>query len=362
MTFATPSQHKPFRILSLDGGGIRGAFTAALLADIEERLGCRACDYFDLIAGTSTGGIIAAAIAAGEPASRIVEFYRERGPAIFTRRKRSKNLFSVACGWVADGCLRRHGIDSDWLLLPKYDATALTESLEEVFGNRTMEDLRFSRTVIPSVDLTKGQTVVFKTPHLPGLVRDRRYRIVDVILATTAAPTYFPHATLGIGSAYVDGGVWANNPTMVALAESIRIGKECLRPAIDPLVVLESVHILSIGTGKAGYFARPPECGGGIAWWLAGPLIDLVGVSQSQGVHFQAQYVLNDHYQRIDFDVPNGGWKLDCVDLVDHLIHIGRSKAAEHFSSLNSAFFNERTQPYVAYDSPRPCITAELHA
>src|SRR4051794_5668730 len=76
-----------FRILSLDGGGILGAFSASFLADIERRLCCRIADHFDLIAGTSTGGIIAAALAAGEPAARVVDFYKSRGPLIFTRER-----------------------------------------------------------------------------------------------------------------------------------------------------------------------------------------------------------------------------------------------------------------------------------
>lgn len=212
---------RPFRILSLDGGGIRGAFGAGFLACLEERLQCRVSEFFDLIAGTSTGAIIAAAVAMGEPASRIKQFYRERGSVIFRRPwerpapslweglKRSVRRAPI---WCANRRLRRFGIDYDWLLHPKYDGDELRRSLVEVFGEHTLEAVRRSRLVIPSVDLTRGHTVVFKTPHMPGLVRDRRYRIVDVLLATTAAPTYLPHATIGNGSAYVDGGIWANNP------------------------------------------------------------------------------------------------------------------------------------------------------
>lgn len=353
---------QPFRILSLDGGGIRGAFTAAFLADIEDRLGCRICEYFDLVAGTSTGGIIAAALAAGEPASRIVQFYRERGPAIFTRPYRPRSLIGKLSRWLTNRCLRQSGIDADWLWSPKYEATALTASLEEVFGDRTMEELRHCRAVIPSVDLTKGQTVVFKTPHLPGLIRDRRFRIVDVIRATTAAPTYFPHATFGVGSAYVDGGVWANNPAMVAMAEALRIGKECRRPTLDPPVSLDTIQIFSIGTGRAPYFAKPPATGAGIAWWLA-PLIDLVGVSQAQGVHFQSGYILDDRYYRVDFDLPNGSWKLDCIEVIDQLIHLGAAKSAEHLPKIHDQFFRRPTARYLPFGpitTPHPSATAPI--
>lgn len=339
-----------FRILSLDGGGIRGAFTAAFLADIEERTNCRICEFFDLVAGTSTGGIIAAALAAGEPAARIVQFYRERGPAIFVRPARPKTRMAKCRTWLANLCLRKTGIDEDWLWSPKYESGPLRDALEEVFGNRTIEELRCCRTVIPSVDLTKGQTVVFKTPHLPDLVRDRRFRVVDVVLATTAAPTYFPHATFGVGSAYVDGGVWANNPTMVAVAEALRIGKGCRRPGVDRDVALEAITVLSVGTGRAPYFAKPPAGGGGIAWWLA-PLLELVSVSQAQGVHFQSSYVLGDRYHRVDFDLPNASWKLDCIDVVDQLIHLGRDRAAEHLASIQNQFLFQPTSPYVPFET-----------
>lgn len=352
MTTLANSHPAAFRILSLDGGGIRGAFTAAFLADIEERLACRVCDYFDLIAGTSTGGIIAAALASGEPASKIVNFYREHGPRIFTRAKQSKGLMRGVRDWFTDRLLRRHGIDSDWLRSPKYNAGALLESLEGVFGERTIESLR-CRIVIPSMDLTKGQTVVFKTPHRPDLFRDRGYRIVDVISATTAAPTYFPHATFGAGGAYVDGGVWANNPTMVALVEALRIGRECRRPRIDPIFELDSVQILSVGTGEAKCIFQPPERGGGVAWWLAGPLIELVGMSQAQGVHFQSEYVLDDRYHRVDFDLPDKSWKLDCTDVINQLIHIGHEKAVEQLASIRPTFFRARTIPYVPFDVPQ---------
>jgi hypothetical protein len=115
---------RPFRILSLDGGGIRGAFTAAFLADIERRLGCRVADHFDLIAGTSTGGIIAAALAAGEPASRVVEFYRSRGPRIFTRPEPGRLQRVLA--YLPDRLLARVGLDVQSLLAPP--PTAATAS------------------------------------------------------------------------------------------------------------------------------------------------------------------------------------------------------------------------------------------
>ena len=352
---------RPFRILALDGGGIRGAFAAAFLADLERRLQCRVGEYFDMVVGTSTGGIIGAAIAIGEPAARIEHFYREKGPMVFQRwweqptpwwrrvRRWIRRMPARAC----DRLLRRFGLDCDWLRRPKYGATVLRESLEEVFGNRTMEDVRTCRLLINSVDLIRGQTIVFKTPHLPGMVRDRHYRIADIILATTAAPTYFPHAVIGEGSAFVDGGVWANNPSMVAVAESIQIKQNCLRAGIDPVFDLESVQLLSIGTGKAPLFAVPPAQGAGVAWWAKG-ILDLVSITQAQAVHFQSKYILDNRYYRIDFDVPDGSWRLDAVNRLKELIHLGHNKSAEEVSRLKPTFFTERAVPFKSFPDVGP--------
>jgi uncharacterized protein len=261
---------KPFKILSLDGGGIRGAFIAAFLADIEERLGCRIAEYFDLLAGTSTGAIIAAALALQEPASRIEAFYRERGPKIFTRRASLplRGVVERAKAVCIERILTPYGLDYDLLRQSKYAGAELKSALDEVFADRKIGDAK-ARLVIPAVDLTRGQTVVFKTPHLPNMFRDRHYRVADVLMATTAAPTYFPHAVIGEGSAFVDGGTWANNPSMVAIAEALKIRDASNRPGVDFPIEQESIFLLSVGTGKATYFAKPPENGAGISWWVS---------------------------------------------------------------------------------------------
>jgi len=245
-----------FRILSLDGGGIRGAFTAGFLAEIERRTGRSVAEHFDLLAGTSTGGIIAAALALGEPAEKVEMMYRIRGVSIFTRRQSVKlSLFRRLGLWA----VRRKfpDFDSDNLFQPKYNTEPLLEALLEVFGHRTLEQMRH-RLVLPSVDLVKGQTVVFKTPHFPGLIRDRDVRVVDAVLATTAAPTYFPCARIAQGTAYIDGGLWANNPAMVAIAEAAKISHECGSLNGVGHADLSDIHMLSVGTGHQPYFISPP--------------------------------------------------------------------------------------------------------
>jgi patatin-like phospholipase/acyl hydrolase len=255
-------------------GGICGAFSAGFLAGIEEGIGQPLGRYFDLVAGTSTGGIIAAALAFGEPALRIEEFYRDRGPVIFERRKvvpstwlkRRLRGLGLLAGWAA----HRFGteLDCDYIVKTKYESGPLKDGLTQVFGNKRLGEAK-TRLVIPSIDLVHGQTKVFKTRHLPHLDLDHRMPVVDVLMATTAAPTFFPHAEIQDGSAYVDGGLWANNPTMVAVVESMAIRERCRRPC-DPVFDLRSTSALSIGTGKCQHFAKPPGDGAGAFWWMIG--------------------------------------------------------------------------------------------
>ena len=346
--------NKPFRILSLDGGGIRGAFIAAFLAELEQRLKCKIFEYFDLIAGTSTGGIIAAALSLGEPAKRIEEFYRKRGPKIFTRRQPIKLGWRES--WKAGAIEKQiggHGLDYDHLKQSKYTAEELKSALEEVFRDTTIESAK-TRMIIPAVDMTRGQTIVFKTPHLPGMVRDRHFKVVDVLLATSAAPSYFPHAVIGPGSIYVDGGLWANNPSMAAVAEALKIRDVANREGVDVPIELESISLLSVGTGRAAYFANPPDDGAGLFFW--GPLLyNVSSVAQSQGINFQTQYILGDRVFRVDYDLPDGTWSLDSVDMLDQMMAIGRERCTENISVLQERFFSHPAQhPYQPFSDVEP--------
>lgn len=217
----------------------------------------------------------------GEPAARIRQLYEERGPYIFTRRLPSRvPRWQRACLNFAKRKIP--DLDGDSLYRSRYDARALREALADVYVKRTMADATASRLVIPAVDLIYGRTVTFKTPHQPDFIRDRHLCAVDVGLATAAAPTFFPHAVIGPGSAYADGGLWANNPAMIGYVEAMRIRDVCRRPDLDPIFSPEDVYMLSIGAGEPQYYAKPGETDDGLIWW--GPrLFDVVGGAQSQG-------------------------------------------------------------------------------
>lgn len=271
-----------FQILALDGGGFRGMFSAAVLARLEEDLGVRIADHFDLIAGTSTGGIIALGLGLGLPPQQILEFYTEHGPRIFRDRSRLRGL--------------RH------LMRAKYSSEPLRAALTEVFGERTFGEST-KRLVITSYNVAADDVYLFRTPHLPGLKRDWREKAVNVALATSAAPTYLPGMPLD-GARLVDGGVWANNPAMVALTE-----------AVGPLSVpLDAIRVFSLGTTTdVRHRHRRLDRGGLLPW--ARDAVEVLMRAQSESAAKQVRhFVGKDNVLRLNPTVPTGALALDDVD------------------------------------------------
>ena len=332
-----------FKILSLDGGGIRGTFIAAFLAKIQASIDQPLVSYFDLIAGTSTGGLIAVALAMGITPEEIEKLYKNEGPQIFTRPPPELSALKRRS---IDAVLRRlaPSLDAEWLYRAKYNSEPLKTALEKRLNDKILEEA-LCRLVVPSVDLTAGKVIVFKTPHRPNFVRDRKFRAVDVVLATTAAPSYFPSASIEIGSSYCDGGIWANNPALVGYVESLAISRECLRQEIDPCFSEGEIFMVSIGTGRASYFVQPNNNESGLRWW-ANRLLDISGEAQSEGIHWQMEYILGDRYKRINFDIPDGNWSLDSTENIDALLYIGSQRATENFPYLKSTFL---AQPCTRY-------------
>ena len=195
---------QPFRILSLDGGGIMGAFAASALATFERATGRRIVDHFDLITGTSTGGIIAIGLAMGATAEEICRFYGEEGARIFPSR-------GGLGGWLG----------RPWnVFRPKYTSQTLRQTIAKVTGDRPLKEA-MTRLVIPSYDVNTGKVYLFKTPHHENYTHHADVAAADVALATSAAPTYFPaHSIAGRGT-FIDGGLWANCPVMVGVVEAL---------------------------------------------------------------------------------------------------------------------------------------------
>ena len=194
---------KPFKILCIDGGGIKGLFSAQVLAKFETVFKTCISDQFDLICGTSTGGIIALAASAQIPMSDVVRFYKEKGPIIFAQKKK---------GYLGRKFLKFKQI----YYKGKYDNKELKKALVEVFGDRKISESS-NLLCVPAFDIIQATPRVFKKDY-NKFTEDNRKTYVDVALATSAAPTYLPIHNME-SSQYVDGGVWANNPSLVGLME-----------------------------------------------------------------------------------------------------------------------------------------------
>ncbi|TGE03331.1 CBASS cGAMP-activated phospholipase [Hymenobacter fodinae] len=222
-----------FKILSLDGGGIRGLYTAEVLRHFEEAFGGGIGEYFDMICGTSTGGLIALALAKGVPAAEMVSFYKEKGPSIFP----SKKYFNKSRGFL-----------KQVFGTGKYDNDPLEAALEEVLGETQMNESR-NLLCIPSYNLTTGQPRIFKYPHQEGQNYATKYgSMIEAALATSAAPTYFPVKFLR-NCYYTDGGVWANNPVLCGIQEALEyfVGEDKVLQGPNADIAFDSYSILSLG-------------------------------------------------------------------------------------------------------------------
>ena len=313
-------EDREFRILSIDGGGIRGIFPAAVLAELERRYldGDSVAGYFDLITGTSTGGIIAICLGAGIPASRILQFYVEDGQAIFPPKGR------VGRVWGA----RR-------LVTHIYDSESLRVHLQQQLGSRTLRDSS-SRLCIPSCDGTHGDIWVYKTPHHPDYQMDGSQGMVEVALATSAAPTYFRPLEDG-GYRLLDGGLWANNPIMVGVVEALTaLGA----PA-------ERIRVLSLGCGSEPYrVGRWKMTAGGVLGWR-----DIVlGAMryQSLGALGQTRLLLGaDRVDRIEplpsgHPIPLDDWERASTELPN----AAATAVEEHGEKVLLSYVDHLAAPY----------------
>ena len=224
-----------FKILSLDGGGIKGIFPAGILTFLEENCldGQPIGDYFDLITGTSTGGILALGLGAGLTARALLDLYVYQGHRVFPPRQRRKG----------PKVLRR-------LLRNRYDRAALDELLQEILGSKTLRESRY-RLLIPATEAKHGDPAVYKTPHHPGYFLDGDKPMAEVAAATSAAPTYL-EPVIQDGYILLDGGIWANNPTMMGLVEALTCFK----------VERENIVVLSLGCGQDGFRINPKQVAG----------------------------------------------------------------------------------------------------
>ena len=271
-----------YRVVSIDGGGIRGLVTTVLLQRITATPGLEnLLDTIDLVAGTSTGGLLALGIARQLDLERIREVYVKKGPEIFDD------------SWLDDL------VDLGKLRGADYDIKPLRRELKGLFGSATLGDLK-KRVLITAFDLDneapnpEERTWKPKLFHnFPGPNDDRGSLAADVGLYTSAAPTYFPSV-----DGYIDGGVYASNPAMCALAQT-------QDRRYKPTPSLDEVLVLSLGTGTSLQYIKGKTHDWGYVQWVE-PLISLMLDGTAGIADYQCRQILGDRYHRLAPVFPAG--------------------------------------------------------
>ena len=303
---------KRFKILALDGGGIKGFFSAAVLAHLEKDLNVRIVDYFDLIVGTSTGGIISLALGKGLSAEGVLQFYIDKGPRIFERNflHSIKHLYHSA-----------------------YSADKYEFILKECFGETVLGESRV-RLVIPSYSIDSGEVYLFKTAHHERFRRDYKEHMWKVARATSAAPTYFSVSKNIDNSRLIDGGVWANNPSMVAVVEAVTVLGQSI----------ENVCLFNLGTTQ-DLSNRPQILDEGGLWAWKNDIVEVVFEAQSSGVAAQMNLLLGNNYLRLCPRVPQDIFKLDIID-EKKLQGMASSESRKIAPKLKEVFLDEKVAAF----------------
>lgn len=299
------------------------AFLAALEDDLDQPIG----RYFDLIAGTSTGGIIAIALAMGIPAKDILKLYEDLGPGIFDQDQDglgglAKKLYRKV-RWVAFG--------------PKYSADRLEAALKSILGNRKIGEAK-TRLMIPAWNASTRKVYVYKTAHHERFTTDYKDSAVDAALATAAAPTFFREHITANDVGLVDGGLWANNPAGNAVVEAIGV----LGWAANEINLLSVSCLDDVFETKAAYSV----------WSMKRKVAAFFQAGQSFGSMGVAHLLTGDPHTRkaiwrICQPVPDGQFTLDDTARIRQLKERGFVEAREQKPILKPHFFIEPAAAFV---------------
>jgi patatin-like phospholipase/acyl hydrolase len=286
-----------YHILSLDGGGLRGLITVIILQRLNAEPGLKGwIDNVDLVAGTSTGGLLALAIAKGLDLQTLRDLYAVKGKKIFDD------------SWFDDV------VDLGSIIGAQYSNRNLTRELINIIEKTTLGDLQ-KCVMVTSFDLDnedpdpKKRSWKPKVFHnIPGQANDDSMLAYKVALYTSAAPSYFPAV-----DGYVDGGVFANNPSMCALAQT-QDSRNTARPALSDVV------LLSLGTGTSLTYIKGKNLDWGLAQWVK-PLISVMMDGVNGIADYQCKQLLESHYHRLAPKFPPGvSIPLDAVKRVPEMI------------------------------------------
>ena len=342
----TEEKAKLHRVLSLDGGGIRGIMTGQVLVTLEEKLNkkyfevhgkqapkpIRLGQYFDIVAGTSTGGILTCLLLCRDDedpeyprfsAKDAVQIYIKHGRDIF------KPTFSGKMPGFLSG-----------LSGSKFGSTQLENILKQFMGNRRMSEL-LKPCLITSYDIQERKAVFF-TSHDAQCKDNADFPIWQVARSTSAAPTYFPPAKAVAKDELefhtIDGGLFANNPTMCAVVEAMKI----FRDEKNKLSRLDDLFILSIGTGEIRKkYSYSDAIKWGLLRWIS-PIIDIMMTAVSETVDYQLKKLykaleLEKQYYRIMPELCDANPEMDDVSdkNIEALRQAGIKAAYNHEEELD---------------------------
>ena len=301
-----------FKVLAIDGGGVRGIYPASFLLWFETQSQICLHNYFDLVVGTSTGGIIALALAAEIPLSKVVELYSTKASKVFKPRR--WNPWSVR--------------------VAKYANDELIKELKSIFGRSALKDLRCP-VCIPSIDLVTGRAKIFRPKRSePDHEHTESMAAWQAAAGTSAAPTYFPafkFESNGIVTNFADGGLWANNPTLVGIEEALARGAK-----------FGEIDILSLSTGNPVFETPAHHNFGGLMSWRD-KIVDIAFLAQAQGTELIIRRLCGTSYCRINEVLPSKQ-ALDDLSVIPTLRKRATEKAQSVAKELLPRFFTHRSE------------------
>lgn len=307
------TDNKSLNILAIDGGGIRGVVPAHILNCMKTRLNVDLLNSFQMIAGTSTGAIIAAAVACKIEISRVVDLYKNLGDKIFSP------TCSILPGKVKPG------------FKSLYESSKLEKVLKDIFGNTKLGDIS-TPLLIPSTDIGNGGVHVFKSNYSTHFTRDNNVLVRDAVIASCSAPTFFDPVKVE-EYALADGGLWANNPSLCAFVDAQK------RLKYKP----DQIRILSLGTGHSKIFYGTNLDGnwGLINGWKGKEFINFILSLQSQSTHNYLQLIMNsDSLLRLNFESDTSLPLDDCNAINDLLskadmLFTHKTESIKKFMNIN---------------------------
>lgn len=333
---------KKISILSLDGGGIRGIISCIVLKYIEEELqkqdnpNAKLGDYFDLVAGSSTGGLITSIILYPED-SKKAKYSIQKGLELYSEK--GGDIFQVSF-W--ERLINPFGLFNE-----KISQEALEKNLNDFFGKLELKDLT-KPCLITSYDIENRRAKLFNS--VDAKVNTDNFLIKDICRATSAAPTYFSPARIrslyGQYFSLIDGGVYANNPALCAYAEARKMPfAELFKNSQKPnYPSVNDMIILSIGTGaeSKSYSFKKLENAGKLAWIT--PIIDILLSANAETVDYQLNQMFSTlgmrnqkNYYRINPSLKNASPAMDNVkeSNIENLIQAGLSYIDNNKELLN---------------------------